>query len=87
MKTAGVQPLIKNGLTYKKALVFLGYHVDARGSVTPNAPPAPPPAAPPAVGRRINQKRPDLTPAQAAAALQAPVRRRITGKQPGGVRP
>ena len=94
MKAAGVQPLIKNGLTYKKALVFLGYHVDARGSVTPNAPPAPPPAppapppaAPQAVRRRINQKRPDLTPAQAAAALQAPVRRRITGKQPGGVRP
>ena len=84
-----MQPLMKNGLSYKKALGLLGYSVDARGAVTPSAPApaAPAPAAAP-VGR------PRLLPHQAAAALAArgsaasdvvapPVRRRLRGKQRG----
>ena len=57
MKEIGAQPLMKNGLNYKKALTLLGFLVDDRGQVTvPNAPANVPVPAP--VARRIGIKRP-----------------------------
>ena len=57
MKEIGAQPLMKNGLNYKKALTLLGFLVDDRGQVTvPNAPANVPIPAP--VARRIGIKRP-----------------------------
>ena len=83
MKELGMEPLMTQGLSYRKALRILGFtvHGNARGSgkqlVTkphsPTAPAAPVPAAP--AGPRRD-------PVAAAAALAAPVRRRITGKAP-----
>ena len=88
MKEIGMEPLMTQGLSYRKALRLLGFtvHGNGRGSgkqLVTEAPQiaAPAPdvmAAPPR--RRIN-------PAAAAAALAAPpVRRRILGKQPASVR-
>jgi len=34
MKTLGMTPLMKNGMNFRKALLLLGYSVDARGRVT-----------------------------------------------------
>ena len=86
MKQIGMEPLMKQGLSYRKSLRLLGFtvHGNARGSgkhlVTRDAqaPAAPVPQAAPAP-----RSRPILPPAQAAAALAAPVRRRTMGKQPG----
>lgn len=85
MKELGMEPLMTQGLSYRKALRILGFtvHGNARGSgkqlVTkphsPTAPAAPVPAAP--AGPRRD-------PVAAAAALANPVRRRITGKAPPG---
>jgi hypothetical protein len=85
MKELGMEQLMTQGLSYRKALRILGFtvHGNARGSgkqlVTkphsPTAPAAPVPAAP--AGPRRD-------PVAAAAALAAPVRRRITGKAPPG---
>jgi len=87
MKAIGMQPLMRNGLNYKKTLIIFGLRVSDRGEVTvPNdlraapaaPPPAPAPAAPPPepeVTRfRIRGKQPPVAPAAAAAALA--VRRR-----------
>jgi len=83
MKEIGMEPLMIQGLSYRKALRILGFtvHGNARGSgkqlVTrpqaPAAPAAPVPAAP--AGPRRD-------PVAAAAALANPVRRRITVKAP-----
>ena len=79
--------LMTSGLSYRRALTLLGFtvHGNARGSgkqlVTRPAQIAAPEvvAAP---HRRI------IDPTAAVAALAAPpVRRRVVGKQPGGVRP
>ena len=77
MKTLGMQPLMRNGLNYKKTLVLFGLHVSDRGEVTvPKQPPQPNAAHSEALARRrLNAK----TPADAAAALAAP-RRRLIGK-------
>jgi hypothetical protein len=34
MKSLGMQPLMKNGINYRKALLLLGLSVDAKGRVT-----------------------------------------------------
>jgi len=102
MKELGMEALMTHGLNYRKALRLLGFtvHGNGRGSGrqlvtrgdTPAAPAAPVPAAP--APRRMSAAmaasvgllgRP--SPAAAAAAIAAPVRRRIAGKQPGTVRP
>lgn len=91
MKDLGMAPLMTHGVNYRKTLHLLGFtvHGSARGSgkqlvTRPSQADAPaaPVVGPPSV--RINAKRPRLTPAQAAAALAAPVRSRIAGKQAGG---
>ena len=89
MKEIGMEPLMVQGLNYRKALRLLGFTVqgNARGSgkqlVTRPAQAAP--AADPDVVAA--PKRRLIDPAAAAAALSAPsVRRRVVGKQPGGVR-
>ena len=57
MKEIGAQPLMKNGLNYKKALTLLGFLVDDRGQVTvPNAPANVPIPVP--IAKRIGIKRP-----------------------------
>ena len=81
MKEIGMEPLMIQGLSYRKALRVLGFtvHGNARGSgkqlvTRPQAaaaPAAPVPAAP--AGPRRD-------PVAATAALAAPVRRRIAGK-------
>jgi hypothetical protein len=83
MKELGMEPLIVQGLSYRKALRLLGFtvHGNARGSgkqlVTRPAQAAP--AAPDVVAA---PKRRSIDPAAAAAALAAPpVRRRVVGKQ------
>ena len=82
MKEIGMEPLMTQGLCYRKALRLLGFtvHGNARGSgkqlVTRPAQAAP--AAPEVVAA---PKRRLIDPAAAAAALAAPpVRRRIAGK-------
>ena len=84
MKEIGMEPLMVQGLNYRKALRLLGFTVqgNARGSgkqlVTRPAQAAP--AADPDVVAA--PKRRLIAPAAAAAALAAPsVRRRIVGKQ------
>jgi hypothetical protein len=85
MKDIGMEPLMVQGLSYRKALRLLGLtvHGNARGSgkqlVTRPAQAAAPAPAAPVVGPH----RAPLSPAQAAANLIAPVRRRIGSKQPG----
>ena len=87
MKELGMEPLMTQGLSYRKSLRILGFtvHGNARGSgkqlvtrphsaAAPAAPAAPVPAAP--AGPRRD-------PVAAALALANPVRRRIAGKQPG----
>jgi hypothetical protein len=81
MKELGMEHLMTQGLSYRKSLRILGFtvHGNARGSgkqlvTRPHSPAAPVPAAP--AGPRRD-------PVAAAAALAAPVRRRITGKQAG----
>ena len=95
MKEIGMEPLMTQGLSYRKALRLLAFAVNgnARGSgkqlVTKPGGQAPVPPAPPApavsaaAAGGSGGRRPPLTPAQAAAALAAPGRRRITGKRPG----
>ena len=95
MKEIGMERLMVHGLSYRRAMQLLGFtvHGNARGSgkqlVTRGAQaPVPPAPAPPTVsaataGGSGGPRRPLLTPAQAAAALAAPGRRRITGKRPG----
>ena len=88
MKEIGMERLMVQGLSYRRALQLLGFtvHGNLRGSgkqlVTRDsqAPAAPVPQAAPAP-----RSRPILSPAQAAANLAAP--RRINGKQPGGSAP
>ena len=76
MKTLGMQPLMRNGLNYKKTLVLFGLHISDRGEVTvPKQPPKPNADQEAIARRRLNAK----TPADAAAALAAP-RRRLIGK-------
>ena len=76
MKTLGMQPLMRNGLNYKKTIVLFGLHVSDRGEVTvPKQPPKPNADQETIARRRLNAK----TPADAAAALAAP-RRRLIGK-------
>ena len=89
MKELGMEPLMVQGQSYRKALRLLGFtvHGKARGSgkqlVTRPAQAAP--AADPDVVAA--PKRRLIDPAAAAAALAAPpVRRRIVGKQSGSVR-
>ena len=85
MKEIGMEPLMTQGLSYRKALRLLGFtvHGNARGSgkqlVTRpgHVPAAPAPVAAPVMGPPA---RPNLAPAQAAAALAAPVRRPIRSK-------
>jgi hypothetical protein len=79
MKELGMDHLMVHGLSYRRAMQLLGFtvHGNARGSgkqlvTRPHSPAAPVPAAP--AGPRRD-------PVAAAAALAAPVRRRITGKQ------
>jgi hypothetical protein len=81
MKELGMESLMVHGLSYRRAMQLLGFtvHGNARGSgkqlvTRPQAQAAPVPAAPAG---------PQRDPAAAAAALAAPVRRRITGKQAG----
>ena len=95
MKEIGMEPLMTQGLNYRKALRLLGFtvHGNARGSgkqlvTKPGqaAAPAPVPAAP--APRRISAAMAASvglgrsSPAAAAAAIAAPVRRRIGSKQP-----
>ena len=103
MKEIGMEPLMTQGLNYRKALRLLGFtvHGNARGSgkqlvtrpghaAAPAAPAAPPPAAPRRMSAAMAASIGLLgprNPAAAAAALAAPVRRRITGKQPASARP
>ena len=84
MKDIGMEPLMVQGISYRKALRLLGFtvHGNARGSgkqlVTRPAQAAP--AADPDVVAA--PKRRLIAPAAAAAALAAPpVRRRVMGKQ------
>ena len=79
MKELGMEPLMTQGLSDRKSLRILGFavHGNARGSgkqlvTMPHSPAAHVPAA--AAGPRRD-------PVAAAAALAAPVRRRIAGKQ------
>ena len=88
MKELGMEPLMVQGLSYRKALRLLGFtvHGNSRGSgkqlVTRPAQAAP--VAPEVVAA---PKRRLIDPAAAAAALAAPsVRKRIVGKQAGSMR-
>lgn len=65
MKTIGNEQLLKRGVNFRKALLLLGFIIDARGKVTPPT--------------SASSQRPVLTPAEAAANLRQ--RRRIVGKQ------
>ena len=78
MKELNMDSLMVHGLSYRRAMLLLGFivHGTARGSgkqlvTRPQAPAAPAPAAP---------ERPVRDPVAATAALAAPVRRRIAGK-------
>ena len=84
MKAIGMQPLMRAGLNYKKALLIFGLRVSDRGEVTvptglasQDPPPAvaPPPPDPEVRRFRIRGKQPPMAPAAAAAALAVPRRR------------
>ena len=84
MKTLDMAPLMKNGLNYRKSLLLLGFDVSDKGRVTKPGPQvvmAAAPAGPPRF--RINFKRPELSPAQAAAALAAPAPAAAPPQTPG----